>query len=349
MTDSSLDLSARADLDWLADLIGDAHQAAPSVQWLIVGALARDLHLSYAHGIRVDRATTDTDLALTIATWTEFAQVRHTLAESVISWPTAAWKHKLLHRSGRAVDVVPFGDIEDRTGSIAWPPSGTVKMSVIGYREAFAGSIALRLPRDQHARIPSIAGLVILKFIAWSERHRIAPGKDAYDLRMLLDHYLDAGHLQRLYEHHADLVDEDFDYSSQRESRRKRCIRTPVPSWRSVTEHTRTTEQHSRRRSGCCGKACAHRAVSSARCREISPAAGRFFLQGLLKIDRAYAVLGDAMRDYLARKRQQAPASNALGASKQPSKNAMISTGRWPNDRVRHDGSSDRPRDKEVQ
>lgn len=51
MTNSSLDLSARADLAWLADLIGDAQRAVPSVEWLIVGALARDLHLSYAHGM----------------------------------------------------------------------------------------------------------------------------------------------------------------------------------------------------------------------------------------------------------------------------------------------------------
>lgn len=213
MTDSSLDLSARADLDWLAELIGDAKQAAPAVEWLVVGALARDLHLSYAHGIRVDRVTTDTDLALTVATWAEFAQVRHALLASGDFIANRRTEHKLLHHSGRALDVVPFGDIEDRNGSIAWPPSGAVTMSVIGYREAFAGSIALQLPRGQQMLIPSIAGLIVLKFIAWSERHRTAPGKDAYDLRMMLTHYLDAGNLRRLYEHHADLVDEDFDYS----------------------------------------------------------------------------------------------------------------------------------------
>lgn len=54
--------------------------------------------------------------------------------------------------------------------------------------------------------------MVILKFVAWSERHRIAPGKDAYDLRTMLTHYLDAGNFQRLFEDHADLVDADFDY-----------------------------------------------------------------------------------------------------------------------------------------
>ncbi|MBL8271086.1 nucleotidyl transferase AbiEii/AbiGii toxin family protein [Steroidobacter sp.] len=213
MTDSSLDLSARADLDWLAELISDANRAAPSVSWLVVGALARDLHLSHAHGIRVDRVTTDTDLALTIATWTEFAQVRQALIASGRFVADRRAEHKLLHHSGRALDVVPFGDIEDRNRSIAWPPSGAVTMSVLGYREAFAGSIALQLPRGQQALTPSIAGLIVLKFIAWSERHRNAPGKDAYDLRMMLTHYLDAGNLQRLYEHHLDLVDADFDYS----------------------------------------------------------------------------------------------------------------------------------------
>lgn len=86
-------------------------------------------------------------------------------------------------------------------------------MNVVGYREALAGSILLKLPHEQHARIVTIVGLVILKFIAWSERHRSAPGKDAYDLRLILTHYLDAGNLQPLYESHADLIDADFDYS----------------------------------------------------------------------------------------------------------------------------------------
>lgn len=212
MSNSSLDLSARVDLDWLADLIGDAQAAVPSAEWLIVGALARDLHLSYSYGIRVDRVTTDTDLALAVTDWAEFAHVRQAPLGSGKFLADRRVAYKLIHRSGRALDVVPFGDIEDRSGVIAWPPSGAVTMGVVGYREALAGSLALQLPNDQHARIVSLVGLMILKFIAWSERHLIAPGKDAYDLRITLTHYLDAGNLQRLYDDHADLVDADFDY-----------------------------------------------------------------------------------------------------------------------------------------
>jgi predicted nucleotidyltransferase len=133
MTASSLDLSARADLDWLADLIGDAQQAVPSVEWLIVGALARDLHLSYAHGIRIDRVTTDTDLALAITDWPEFAGVRGALLRSGNFLADPRVEHRLIHRNQRALDVVPFGDIEDRSGVIAWPPSGSMTMSVVGY------------------------------------------------------------------------------------------------------------------------------------------------------------------------------------------------------------------------
>jgi hypothetical protein len=151
MTASSLNLSARADLDWFAELIGDAKQAAPAVEWLVVGALARDLHLGYAHGIRVDRVTTDTDLALTVATWAGFAKIRHALIASRKFVAVSRAEHKFLHHSGQALDVVPFGDIEDRNRSIAWPPSGEMTMSVLGYREAFAGSIALQLPRGQQS------------------------------------------------------------------------------------------------------------------------------------------------------------------------------------------------------
>lgn len=102
MTNSSLDLSARADLGWLADLIGDAQRAVPSVEWLIVGALARDLHLSYAHGIRVDRVTTDTDLALAVTDWAVFAHVRDALLRSGNFLADRRVEHKLLHHSGRA-------------------------------------------------------------------------------------------------------------------------------------------------------------------------------------------------------------------------------------------------------
>jgi predicted nucleotidyltransferase len=105
------------------------------------------------HGIRVDRVTTDTDLGLEVADWAEFSHIREALLRSGHFLPDRRVEHKLIHRSGRALDVVPFGNIEDRRGAISWPPSGALTMSVVGDREGFAGSLALLLYADDEDAI----------------------------------------------------------------------------------------------------------------------------------------------------------------------------------------------------
>lgn len=59
-----MDLSDRRDLIILGELIGSIHTAVPDVQFLLVGAMARDLLIHYGHGIQVPRATDDVDLGL---------------------------------------------------------------------------------------------------------------------------------------------------------------------------------------------------------------------------------------------------------------------------------------------
>jgi len=68
-------------------------------------------------------------------------------------------------------------------------------------------------PKGRRVLVVSLSMLVILKLIAWSERHATAPGKDAADLLLILKNYLDAGNQSRLYEEAAHLLDQnDFDY-----------------------------------------------------------------------------------------------------------------------------------------
>ena len=59
-----LDLANKADLTWLATLVADVRVAAPSIDLLLVGAMARDLLLWYANGIHLARATNDTEPSL---------------------------------------------------------------------------------------------------------------------------------------------------------------------------------------------------------------------------------------------------------------------------------------------
>ena len=70
-----LDLSHRQDLAWLARLVSDVQSAAPNLKPLVVGALARDLWLHYGHGVKIERATEDVDLALAVD-WQGFSEAR---------------------------------------------------------------------------------------------------------------------------------------------------------------------------------------------------------------------------------------------------------------------------------
>ena len=207
-----MDLSAKSDLLWLSELVRDLRQAAPAHEPLMVGAMARDLLLHYGSGVRVARATTDVDLGFAVADWDEFDVLRKALIDSRSFTPSPSVNHKLFNRRV-AVDLIPFGGVEDAAGRIIWPADESL-MSVLGYREARATAVELLLPRGQRIPTVSLPMLAILKVIAWSERHTTHPRKDASDLLLVLRNYLsDKAAADRLYSEAAQLLEsEDFDY-----------------------------------------------------------------------------------------------------------------------------------------
>jgi predicted nucleotidyltransferase len=125
-----LDLSNKPDLRPIALVIGDMRRAAPA-KWRLVGAMARDLRLTLAHGIEIARRTNDVDLALAVDGWGDYAEVRRKLLDSDHFADTAA-AQRMRHRSGWSIDVIPFDGIEGPDGTFAWPPDGDVRSRVPG-------------------------------------------------------------------------------------------------------------------------------------------------------------------------------------------------------------------------
>ena len=124
MTPFLLNLANKQELTFLAELVADLRTVAPDVRVLLVGAMARDLLLFYAHGIRAARATLDIDLALAVAGWNDFEKLRESLPASGYFSPVPRVAYKLLHRRRMEVDFIPFGGVELPDGTIAWPPEG---------------------------------------------------------------------------------------------------------------------------------------------------------------------------------------------------------------------------------
>jgi predicted nucleotidyltransferase len=111
------------------------------------------------------------------------------------------------------VDIIPFGELESADGTISWPPNGDLVMSVLGFDEALKSSIEAMLLFSQRVSVVSLSMLAVLKTLAWSERRMNAPRRDAYDLMLILQNYLDAGNSERLYSEVKQLLDgPDFDY-----------------------------------------------------------------------------------------------------------------------------------------
>ncbi len=207
-----LDLSHRHELEWLAQLVGDVQSAAPRLEPLLVGALARDLLLHYGHGLKIERATGDVDFALAVADWSEFSAARDALLASGLFVAHRRTTHKLQHAKYGWIDLIPFGAVERPDATIAWPPAGDEVMEVIGYSEAAEASIVMALPKEQTARIVSLPMLAVLKVFAWNDRHRDTQGKDAVDLGLILRSYLEAGNLDRLYAEFPQVITDQFDF-----------------------------------------------------------------------------------------------------------------------------------------
>lgn len=215
MTATLLDFSLRPDLGLHAEIIGDiASVVEPlGITPLIVGAFARDLHLLYGHGIETLRQTEDLDFALAVSDWSAFDALQARLIKTARFSPSPTAAHRLRHRNGLPIDLVPFGSVETRERKIAWPPRGEVVMDVFGFREAQANACDVVFPGNVRGRVVSLPALALLKIVCWSDRHYESPRKDAHDLLLIVKNYLQAGNESRLFDEFVDWTQEDtFDY-----------------------------------------------------------------------------------------------------------------------------------------
>jgi len=202
MSDSWPDLTARLEPAHARALgvVADA-AAQVGVDWFLVGALARDWLLEALYGVPTQRATTDADIAIALPDWPAFESVKLGIVNSGEFQEHPRITHRLDHATlqGFHLDLVPFGAIAGTQATIAWPPAHAMVMNVIGYTDALAGAVNLRVAADLSIKVASWPGLTLLKLFAWQDRHRES-SKDAWDLRLLLTRYEAADNSERLYD-----------------------------------------------------------------------------------------------------------------------------------------------------
>ena len=195
----------------LVDLYTDinGHTNALNIDYLVVGAMARDLVLVHGFGSKIERGTRDVDFAINIASWGEF----NALTNRLLTADYHADKHRAhrLYYTGGVdheweIDIVPFGDIADEDNNISWPPKQHTVMNVRGFPEAFTNALQVQISEEPEIIIPvaSPAGICLLKLIAWLDRDIDLRSKDASDFFYLIDTY------HKIPEIRDALYDQDF-------------------------------------------------------------------------------------------------------------------------------------------
>lgn len=167
------------------------------IPYFIAGATARDLLLFHVFNKDPGRKTHDIDTAILVSDWESFAAVKSALLASGLS--ETKLPYRLMHESsGLPIDIIPFGSIADKTGEIQWPPEHAVTMSVIGFQEAFDYAVLVDIGQGVSIKVTSLAGLVLLKLMAWQER-RLETIKDVTDFLTILTEYPNV-EFDRLYD-----------------------------------------------------------------------------------------------------------------------------------------------------
>lgn len=182
-TKPTVDAATKALLEAVAKAAGELQ-----IDWMVTGAAARVMLLESIYGLPHGRATQDVDLGVMVANWEQYQALVFRIRQDERFRPDPKQQQRLLYDDEGMLDLVPFGGIESGDRMIHWPPDNDFVMNVIGFREAYAECVAVELD-GLTVPVVSPVGLMLLKLVAWNERHHAQPKKDAADLAYVLRHY----------------------------------------------------------------------------------------------------------------------------------------------------------------
>jgi predicted nucleotidyltransferase len=143
----------------------DVAARSVGVDYLVVGATARNV-LSKAWFDRLPpRATRDVDVAVAVAVavpdWSAFRRLTAGLT------PRGGAHAFTVSLAGSPVevDIVPYGGVEGPDRTVHLPDDHN--LNVLGIQEVFDAAVTARLPAGAAVRVPTIPGLALLKIITW--------------------------------------------------------------------------------------------------------------------------------------------------------------------------------------
>jgi len=179
------------------------------IHFYVIGATARDI-IMHLHNEKSGRATHDLDIAIAVDNWDRYKEIEEGILSLDGFTKDSHQQQRFLYLEKFELDLVPFGEVMKQDDKIFWPPDESVAMSVLGFSEVATTTHTVDIDKETSIQIASLAGIFLLKLVAWSERN-IETNKDADDMGFIISNYLSINQ-DRVLSDHLDLYeDENFD------------------------------------------------------------------------------------------------------------------------------------------
>src|SRR5690554_5054458 len=176
------------------------------ISFFVIGATARDIIMEL-HDESSGRLTHDLDIAITINDWEQYKTVEEGITQLPNFTKDPDQKQRFQYLGKFVLDIVPFGNIMKEDDKIFWPPNEEFAMSVLGFPAVNEASLKISIDEDIDIQIASLAGIGLLKIVAWRDRNH-KTNKDADDIAFILQNYLEI-HRDESLEHFEAVYTED--------------------------------------------------------------------------------------------------------------------------------------------
>ena len=134
-----------------------------NVKYFIAGAQARELVLHNIFGVNTGGATVDVDFAICVDSWDTFTKVKEALIATGLYKINSSKMQRLEHTStGLPIDLIPFGGVEKKDGTIIWIQDMERIMTVAGFDDALRSSISVKIDGSLSVPVASLPALVTL-------------------------------------------------------------------------------------------------------------------------------------------------------------------------------------------
>lgn len=176
------------------------------IDFYLVGATARDVWMKGVHDKPPKRATSDLDFGIMIKDSNLFNELKEYLIKEEEFVPYSRNAFVLIWKDKTQVDLIPFGELE-KEGIVTVKGTGMTTMNVEGFKEVFVEASEEIETEGQQFKVCTLAGIIILKLIAWDDRPEIR-GDDVRDIAEIIKNYFHFNS-EAIWEHHFDLFEDD--------------------------------------------------------------------------------------------------------------------------------------------